>query len=82
MKLPLDPVVVQCIHTDGKDFQFAVFQLNTLDIDSLDGLKNILWMTPKIQLFDSCSYIKGKPELIGYNPDVFKRWLAFYINGL
>jgi large subunit ribosomal protein L37 len=77
-----EPVTIQCVQTDGKLFHFAVFQLNTLDLNGIDGKKNIFWMLPRIPLFSSCMYVKGKPLLEGYNSEVFSRFLAFCSNGL
>lgn len=73
-----EPVAVQCIQTDGNWFHFLVFQLNTLNLDGNDGVKNVMWHIPRIQLFNSCAYIRGKPVLEGYNPEVFRRMLGFY----
>ncbi|XP_021942029.1 39S ribosomal protein L37, mitochondrial isoform X2 [Zootermopsis nevadensis] len=77
-----EPITVQCVQTDGRLFHFAVFQLNTLDLDGTEGKKNIFWMLPRIPLFTSCMYVKGRPLLEGYNSEVFSRLLAFCSNGL
>ncbi|PNF38453.1 hypothetical protein B7P43_G04033 [Cryptotermes secundus] len=77
-----EPITIQCVQTDGRLFHFAVFQLNTLDLNGIDGKKNIFWMLPRIPLFSSCMYVKGKPCVEGYNPEVFCRFLAFCSNGL
>jgi large subunit ribosomal protein L37 len=77
-----EPITIQCIQTDGRLFHFAVFQLNTLNLNGIDGKKNIFWMMPRFPLFSSCMYVKGKPLLEGYNPEVFSRFLAFFSNGL
>lgn len=73
------PVTLQCVHTDGRLFHFAILQLNTLDLTNT-GMKNIWYQTERLPLFDSCSYIKGKPVLEGYNNQVIKHLLAFYNN--
>lgn len=77
-----DPITIQCIQTDGRLFHFAVLQLNTLDLDGTEGIKNIFWMLPRMPLFSSCTYDNGIPSLKDYNDEVFKRLLAFYSNGL
>jgi large subunit ribosomal protein L37 len=77
-----EPITIQCVQTDGRLFHFADFQLNTLHLDGIDGKKNIFWMLPRISLFSSCMYVKGKPLLEGYNPEVFCRFLAFCSIGL
>lgn len=38
------PVVVQSVGTDGRVFQFLVLQLNTTDLASSEGIKNLVWV--------------------------------------
>ncbi|KAK2107332.1 39S ribosomal protein L37, mitochondrial [Saguinus oedipus] len=38
------PVVVQSVGTDGRVFHFLVFQLNTTDLASNEGVKNLAWV--------------------------------------
>lgn len=75
-----DPITVQCVQFDGKNFDFSVFQLNTLDIDGVDGVRNFWWSSPSLQLYEIAGYENGRPTLEGYNPEVFKRLFAFYKN--
>lgn len=76
-KLP-EPIVVQCVHTDGQMYHFCVLQLNTL---SLTGdIRNVFWSLPVTPMFNYCGYNKAIPTLEEYNPDVFKRILALYNN--
>lgn len=77
-KLP-EPVVVQCIQSDGQNFHFSVYQLNTLDMDSKD-IRNYWWTEPFIKLYETAQYEEGIPEVHGYNKEVFKRFFAFYVN--
>lgn len=74
------PVVVQSVQTDGKSFQFSVFQLNTLELDGSDGLKNIWFSMPKMDLYSECLYKAGRPTLDGYNGNVLKYMQVFYGN--
>lgn len=75
------PVIVQTIQTNSQWFHFSVLQLNTFDL--LDTpLRNYFWSTPLINLYSFCGYNEGRPELKGYNPEVFKTLLAFYNNVL
>ncbi|XP_068968029.1 large ribosomal subunit protein mL37 [Bombus flavifrons] len=78
-KLP-EPIVVQCVQSDGQNFHFSVYQLNTLDIDGKEGIKNFWWSEPSIRLYEKALYENGQPCLTGYNRDVFNRFLAFYKN--
>lgn len=38
------PIVVQSVGTDGRVFQFLVLQLNTTDLASNEGIKNLVWV--------------------------------------
>lgn len=73
------PVVVQSIQSDGQKFQFSVYQLNTLDMNS-KSVKNYWWTEPFIKLYETAQYDEGIPRVQGYNTEVFKRFLAFYRN--
>lgn len=37
-------MVVQSVGTDGRVFHFLVFQLNTTDLSSNEGVKNLAWV--------------------------------------
>lgn len=75
-----EPVTVQCIQSNGKWFEFSVFQLNTLDIDNDQGTRNIWWSSPRLELYETAGYVQGRPTLEKYNPTVFQKFLAFYNN--
>ncbi|XP_076629516.1 mitochondrial ribosomal protein L37 [Colletes latitarsis] len=75
-----EPVVIQCVQSDGQNFHFSVYQLNTLNIDGTDGVKNFWWSAPTIKLYEKAQYENGRACLEGYNDEVFKRFLAFYKN--
>jgi large subunit ribosomal protein L37 len=74
------PIVVQCVHTNGQTFHFGVFQLNTLDLDGPDGVKNYWFTRPNINLYDECAYKSSRPVLEGYNTDVLRLMNVFYNN--
>ncbi|NXP39527.1 RM37 protein, partial [Leiothrix lutea] len=83
------PIVVQSIGTDGQLFQFMVFQLNTTDLVSNDGVKNLVWIDSDQNLYERAQCVpevkKGvvmKPAGIsGFQPDTFKKFLALYLHG-
>lgn len=75
-----EPVTVQCILSNGQDFHFSVLQLNTLDINKTEGIRNFWWTTPTLKLFEQACYDSGKPTLKDYNPEVIKKVFAFYKN--
>ncbi|XP_018299665.1 39S ribosomal protein L37, mitochondrial [Mycetomoellerius zeteki] len=78
-KLP-EPVTVQCIQSDGKNYHFFVFQLNSLDTNDV-SVKNFWYPLPPLTLYEKAEYNNGRPVVEGYNPEVFRRILALYRNG-
>lgn len=72
------PVTIQLVQTDGRVFQFGIFQLNTLDLEN--SVKNVWYKTENLPLFSKCCYEAGRPVLEGYNSDVIKHLFAFYNN--
>lgn len=83
------PVVVQSVGTSGRLFQFVVFQLNTTDLESDSGVKNLAWVDADQPLYDFAKvrpFIKKKvvkvpAGLAGYQPETFKKFLALYLHG-
>lgn len=75
-----EPITIQCIQTDGQKFHFSIFQLNTLNLDGVDGTKNFWWSSPNMYLYNDLSYIEARPTLSGYNSQVFDTIYAFYKN--
>ncbi|XP_050521092.1 39S ribosomal protein L37, mitochondrial [Daktulosphaira vitifoliae] len=76
-----EPISLQCIQTNAHWFHFSTFQLNTLCGPEENGKRNAFWQTPLINLYSKCCYEEGIPVLKDYNPDVFKHFLTFYMNG-
>ena len=78
-----EPVAVNFIHTDGCNFHFSAYQLNTLNLEDSNGIKNIFWHEEDIsRLFDVCDYVKAVPVLSGYNPEVFSKFAAMYLQNI
>ncbi|KAB5535920.1 hypothetical protein PHYPO_G00123450 [Pangasianodon hypophthalmus] len=83
------PIVVQSVGTNGRLFQFVIFQLNTTDLESDSGVKNLAWVDADQQLYDFAKvrpFIKKKvvkvpAGLSGYQPETFKKFLALYLHG-
>lgn len=83
------PVTVQAVGTNGRIFQFMVFQLNTTDLSGDDGIKNQVWMDDEAALYDFAKvrpFIKKKQVkvpagLAGYKPETFSKFLALYLHG-
>lgn len=78
MKSLPEPVTLQCIQSDGKNYHFGVLQMNTLDLNGTEGVKNMWYSMPMMQMYESCSYVSAVPTLESYNPEVIKYLKAFY----
>lgn len=79
VKVLPEPISVQCVYMDIKSFNFLAYQLNTLELDHNDGVKNQVWIDTPLDVYNEVS----ETNLItNYNPNVFPRMLALYINGL
>jgi len=72
------PITVQVVQIDGKRIQFGIFQLNTLALDSSEGVKNYWFSNPSMELYNECLYRDGRPALTSYNFDVFRLMNVFY----
>ncbi|XP_011310848.1 39S ribosomal protein L37, mitochondrial, partial [Fopius arisanus] len=75
-----EPLTVQCVQVNVQNYHFSVFQLNTLNIEGTEGKMNYWWSSPQMSLFEKAKYENARPVFEGYNPEVFKRILAFYKN--
>ena len=70
--------------TDGESFNFVCFQLNTLNYDGPDGVKNLVWFDNSNEMYKK---ILPKRAMLrntkyeDYDPEVFKKMLALYVNG-
>ncbi|CAL8135375.1 unnamed protein product [Orchesella dallaii] len=81
-KILPEPITTQMIHMTGKEFQFCVLQLNTLDLD--DGtptsIKNNVWITEKLDLYSEIRNDYGKEIFEGYNPEILKLVAGMYLS--
>ncbi|XP_069848833.1 large ribosomal subunit protein mL37-like [Dipodomys merriami] len=83
------PIVVQGVGTDGRVFQFLVLQLNTTDLDSDEGVKNLVWVDSDQLLYQHfwCRPVIKKKVVvepvgpIGFQPETFRKFLALYLHG-
>ncbi|KAM9324154.1 large ribosomal subunit protein mL37 [Gastrophryne carolinensis] len=89
VKILEKPVVVQGVATDGQLFHFMTMQLNTLDLDSNDGIKNLVWLHEDQALYDTVAAkptIKRKVVVVpagvsGLRPETFLKFWAMYLHG-
>ncbi|XP_042853215.1 39S ribosomal protein L37, mitochondrial isoform X2 [Panthera tigris] len=83
------PVVVQSVGTDGRVFQFLVLQLNTTDLASNEGVKNLVWVDSDQLLYQHfwCRPVIKKKVVVepvgptGFQPETFRKFLALYLHG-
>ncbi|XP_003921574.1 large ribosomal subunit protein mL37 isoform X1 [Saimiri boliviensis] len=83
------PVVVQSVGTDGRVFHFLVFQLNTTDLASNEGVKNLAWVDSDQLLYQHfwCLPVIKKRVVVepvgpvGFKPETFRKFLALYLHG-
>ncbi|XP_073936139.1 large ribosomal subunit protein mL37 isoform X2 [Castor canadensis] len=83
------PIVVQSVGTDGRVFQFLVLQLNTTDLVSDEGVKNLVWVDSDQLLYQHfwCRPVIKKKVVvepvgpIGFQPETFRKFLALYLHG-
>ncbi|XP_063709738.1 large ribosomal subunit protein mL65 [Culicoides brevitarsis] len=75
------PLTSQTIITDGRLFSFYAYQMNTLLLHSehakTNPRYNKCWATPEMKLFEE---VDASGKVIGFNPDVLKNLLHFYVN--
>lgn len=76
---PTYPLVSQVVNTDGQNWTFAVYQLNTHrfheDFYESNPLRNLCWTSGNLRLFEA--YEGG--ELKGLDDGVFKNLLRFLL---
>lgn len=83
------PITVQAVGTNGRIFQFLVFQLNTTDLSGDDGIKNQMWLEEDVDLYDFAKVrplikkkqVKVPAGLAGYKPETFSKFLSLYLHG-
>ena len=80
MKADNKPVSVMFATTNGFEWMFTAFQLNSLEFGEK---KNLFWHSgKKMLLAEECDYKVGRPSLEGYNPEVFQTLAAMYMQGI
>lgn len=72
------PITLNCIQIHNNKFHFGVYQLNTLNLDGIDGIKNYWFNIPSMFLYTNCEYQQSRPMLVNYNNDVLRYVVAFY----
>ncbi|CAH1993471.1 unnamed protein product [Acanthoscelides obtectus] len=74
------PMITQTVITDGKNWSFFVYQMNTIlfhtHFAKENPKRNICWGTDEMKLYEGVS--GGK--VLGFNEEVLKTLLKFYVN--
>ena len=79
IKILPEPISMQCIFMDVQSVNFMAYQLNTLEMETNEGIKNQAWIEKPDNFYSKVSEI----ELVtDYNPSAFSKMLALHMNGL
>lgn len=74
------PLISQTVFTNGQEWSFCVYQLNTTLVHSdhadKNPKRNMCWVTKPMKLFDTIE--EGKVH--GFNEDVLRTLIKFYVN--
>ena len=74
------PLTSQTVFTNGQEWSFCVYQLNTTLVHSehvdQNPKRNMCWVTKPMKLFDTIE--EGKVH--GFNEDVLRTLIKFYVN--
>ena len=88
VKVLPEPITIQNINMDWTTLNFLCFQLNTLDTNTDDGVKNLAWCDNDNKLFSKIYPKPWKEEekwqkmrYEDYCPEVFEKFLAVFLNG-
>jgi len=76
------PITVGMNVLDGQKMFLCLFQLNTLDLDGDEGVKNILWHEDPTPLYEVCDNVLARPTMEGYNGDLYEKLAALYLRGV
>jgi len=79
VKILPEPISIQCMYMDIKSANFLAYQLNTLELENDEGIKNQAWIDEPADFYSDISEVN---LLTDYNPTIFPKMLALHINGL
>ncbi|XP_044729164.1 39S ribosomal protein L37, mitochondrial [Chrysoperla carnea] len=80
-----EPITIQSVTSDGQFYEFGILQVNTINLEN--NIQNIWWTSDKINLFDQCQYLNGRPTCTSkaeshhghhFNTQVIDYLFAFY----
>jgi hypothetical protein len=87
-----ESLTAQCVVSDGYKLSFIIYQLNTLDFSSDEGVKNIAWVFPGIKMYEKALIEEVSPQsstdsptyktvVQGFNEECFELFTNIIING-
>ncbi|CAD5122363.1 DgyrCDS10800 [Dimorphilus gyrociliatus] len=86
VKILPQPICVQAVHSDSVNLNFVFFQLNTLDLTSVEtGIKNQVWFDSNnalIERHEPKRSMLRNTRLLNYDPEVLRKMLAVYAYGM
>ena len=85
------PLSAQCVISDGIRLSFLRYQLNTLDLKSDEGEKNIAWIHPAILMYEKAELkempgmrrkdpVNFEAEVQGFNEECFEKFVKMILN--
>lgn len=74
------PLTHQAIVMNGRMFAFFCLQLNTLDLETDDGVKNIVWMEHSIPLYRRVVKKGKRTSVVGFNSRCIRLWLSMLLH--
>lgn len=79
MKDLSSPVVVQAIQCCANSFDFVVFQLNSLNLDDDEGVKNFVWVESGKKFFKFFDHWDEMREVAEFDPKIFRKFLTLIL---
>lgn len=74
------PLVTQTVLTDGQQFRFYVYQLNTIELHGKNTAqnpkRNVCWASPALKLYEGVE----NGQIVGLNEDVLGMLARLYVN--
>lgn len=76
----MNPLTHQAIVTNGRMFAFFCLQLNTLDLEQSDGVKNIVWMDVSLPLYKRIVKKGKRTSIERFSFKCIERWLSMLLH--
>ncbi|CAD5230115.1 unnamed protein product [Bursaphelenchus okinawaensis] len=67
------PIVAKAVQLDRGNVDLAVVQLNNLDLNDTEGVKNMVWLEKALPLYKPVKHIENLEKLDNVNVETFKK---------